>query len=250
MVARTAGGREVAGSNPVSPTMIRYTDMWQKKDNSLYRNFEFNDFEEAFSFVKKVASIARKQNHHPKIVNDYNTVELWLSTHSQGDITTDKDEKFASEVDSIFDERQKKSDFKLESAKLYTDGGSRGNPGPSALGYAIFDNTDKVIEKNSRYLGVATNNQAEYQALKEGLEASLILGVKNIDVFMDSLLVVNQLKGLYRVKNGDLMPVNQSVKRILKEFKSYTLNHIPREQNSIADGMVNECLDEVKNSDI
>jgi ribonuclease HI len=150
----------------------------------------------------------------------------------------------------VFDQKEAKEDFKLETAKLYTDGGSRGNPGPSALGYAIFDQNDKVIEKNSRYLGVATNNQAEYQALKEGLEASLILGVKKIDVFMDSLLIVNQLKGLYKVKNGDLMPVNQSVKRILKEFDSYSLTHIPREQNSVADGMVNECLDEVKNSDI
>lgn len=224
--------------------------MWQKKDDSLYQKFEFNDFEEAFSFVKKVAEIARKLNHHPKIVNNYNTVELWLTTHSEGGVTTEKDEKFASEVDDIFDMKQKKTEFKLEAAKLYTDGGSRGNPGPSALGYAIFDTSDKVIEKNSRYLGVATNNQAEYQALKEGLEASLILGVKEVSVFMDSLLVVNQLKGLYKVKNVDLRPVNQSVQRILKEFKSYTLTHIPREQNSIADGMVNECLDEVKNSDI
>lgn len=224
--------------------------MWQKKDNALYRKFEFNDFEEAFSFVEKVADVARELNHHPKITNDYNTVELWLTTHSKGGVTTEKDEQFASKVDDFFDQKEAKKDFKLESAKLYTDGGSRGNPGPSALGYAIFDQNDKVIEKNSRYLGVATNNQAEYQALKEGLEASLILGVKKIDVFMDSLLAINQLKGLYKVKNGDLMPVNQSVKRILKEFDSYSLTHIPREQNSIADGMVNECLDEVANSDI
>ncbi len=224
--------------------------MWQKKDNVLYRKFEFNDFEEAFSFIEKVADIARGQNHHPKIVNEYNTVELWLSTHSKGGIATEKDEKFASKIDDFFDQKETKKEFKLESAKLYTDGGSRGNPGPSALGYAILDGQDKIIEKNSRYLGVATNNQAEYQALKEGLEASQILGIKKIEVFMDSLLVVNQLKGLYKVKNGDLMPVNQSVKRILKEFESYTLNHVPREQNSIADGMVNECLDEVENSDV
>lgn len=224
--------------------------MWQEKDNSLYQKFIFKDFDEAFSFIEQIARIAKETNHHPKIINDYNTVELWLSTHSQGDIATDKDEKFASKVDNIFNKKQKKSDFKLETAKLYTDGGSRGNPGPSALGYAIFDNTDKIIEKNSRYLGVATNNQAEYQALKEGLEASRILGVKKIDVFIDSLLVVNQLKGLYKVKNSDLIPVNQSVRRILKEFESYGLSHIPREQNSIADGMVNECLDEVENFDI
>lgn len=224
--------------------------MWQKKDKALYRKFEFNDFEEAFSFVEKVADVARKQNHHPKIVNEYNTVELWLSTHSKGDIATEKDEKFASKIDDFFDKKQAKKEFKLKKAKLYTDGGSRGNPGPSALGYAIFDDQDKLIEKNSRYLGVATNNQAEYQALKEGLEASQILGAKEIEIFMDSLLVVNQLKGLYKVKNGDLIPVNQSAKRILEEFDSYTLSHIPREQNSIADGMVNECLDEVEKSDI
>ncbi len=222
--------------------------MWQKRDNALYREFEFNDFEESLSFIGKVADIARRLNHHPKMAIDFNIVELWLSTHSAGGRVTDKDEKFASEVDDFFDKNQKETDFKLSKAKLYTDGGSRGNPGPSALGYAIFDHNDKLIEKNSRYLGVATNNQAEYQALKEGLEAAILLGVKEIDVFMDSLLVVNQLKGLYKVKNGDLKPVNQSVKRILQELESYTLNHIPREQNSIADGMVNECLDEARDS--
>ncbi|MEX2014599.1 MAG: reverse transcriptase-like protein [Candidatus Saccharimonadales bacterium] len=224
--------------------------MWQKKDDSLYRKFEFNDFEEAFSFVEKVADVARGLNHHPKIINDYSTVELWLSTHAQGGVATEKDEQFAGKVDDFFDLKKTKKDFKLKEAKLYTDGGSRGNPGPSALGYAIFNQNDKIIEKNSRYLGIATNNQAEYQALKEGLEASLILGVKKIDVFMDSLLVVNQLKGLYKVKNGDLIPVNQAVRRILTEFDSYSLTHIPREQNTVADSMVNECLDEVKNSDI
>lgn len=218
--------------------------MWQKKDNALYRKFEFSDFEESVNFIEKIADIARRQNHHPKIVNDYNVVELWLSTHSEGNRVTEKDEKFAAELDKIFDSRQ--ADFKLEAAKLYTDGGSRGNPGPSALGYAIFDLDDKVIEKNSRYLGITTNNQAEYQALKEGLEASRILGVKKIDVFMDSLLVINQLKGLYKVKNSELMPVNQSVRRILSEFESYTLTHIPREKNSVADSMVNECLDAVE----
>ncbi len=224
--------------------------MWQKKDDFLYRKFEFNDFEEAFSFIEKVARIARELNHHPKIINDFNNVELLLSTHSKGGTVTEKDEQFASKIDDFFDRKESSKDFKLKYAKLYTDGGSRGNPGPSALGYAIFDHNDKVIEKNSRYLGVATNNQAEYQGLKEGLEASLLLGVRKIDVFMDSLLVVNQLKGLYKVKNGDLIPVNQSVRRILKEFETYNLTHIPREQNTIADSMVNECLDEIQNSDI
>lgn len=215
--------------------------MWQKKDNALYRKFEFNDFEESVNFIDQIADIARRRNHHPKIINDYNVVELWLSTHSKGNMVTEKDEEFAAELDKIFDSRQ--HNFNLEAAKLYTDGGSRGNPGPSALGYAIFDLDDKIIEKNSRYLGVATNNQAEYQALKEGLEACRILGVKKIGIFMDSLLVINQLKGLYKVKNSELIPVNQSVKRILGEFDSYTLTHIPREKNNVADGMVNECLD-------
>jgi ribonuclease HI len=131
----------------------------------------------------------------------------------------------------------------LKEAKLFTDGGSRGNPGPSAIGYVILDMNDQVVAKKSKYLGITTNNQAEYQGLKEGLELCREMNISSVRVFMDSLLVVNQIKGVYKVKNRDLWPTYESIKELITSFKEVTITHVPRELNKIADGMVNECLD-------
>ncbi len=130
--------------------------------------------------------------------------------------------------------------------KLFADGGSRGNPGPSASGYAILDMNDAVIMKSGEYLGITTNNQAEYQALKFGLEEAKKLGVEEVNVFLDSLLVVNQMKGIFKVKNRDLWPIHQAIKDMIPSFKRVTFTHVPRELNKIADGMVNETLDAQK----
>lgn len=127
--------------------------------------------------------------------------------------------------------------------KLFTDGGSRGNPGPSAIGFAVLDMSDQVINTSSRYLGITTNNQAEYQGLKEGLEYCQAAQIRTVHVFMDSLLVINQMKGIYKVKNRDLWPIYEAVKELLPHFQEVTFSHVPRELNKIADAMVNECLD-------
>jgi ribonuclease HI len=128
-------------------------------------------------------------------------------------------------------------------AKLYADGGSRGNPGPSASGYVLFDEHDKIIIENGLFLGVTTNNQAEYQALKIGLEEALKRGITHVDVFMDSMLVVNQMKGTFKVKNRDLVAIHQSVQQLVRQFMKVTFTHVPRELNKLADAMVNEVLD-------
>lgn len=127
--------------------------------------------------------------------------------------------------------------------KLFADGGSRGNPGPSASGYALLDMNDNVIKKSGVYLGITTNNQAEYQALKFGLEEAQKMGVREVDVYMDSMLVVNQMKGIFKVKNRDLWPIHQAIKEQLSLFKKVTFTHVPRELNKLADGEVNEVLD-------
>lgn len=142
--------------------------------------------------------------------------------------------------EKIFDDS--KTTFKR--AKLYADGGSRGNPGPSASGFALIDEMDNVVVKKGMYLGVTTNNQAEYQALKFGLDEALRLGVRDIEVYMDSLLVVNQMKGLFKVKNRDLWPIHESIKAMSARFSSVSFTHIPRERNKIADGAVNQALDD------
>ncbi len=128
-------------------------------------------------------------------------------------------------------------------AKLFADGGSRGNPGPSASGYAILTMDDQVVVKNGVYLGVTTNNQAEYQALRLGLEEAIRQGVQEVHVYMDSLLVVNQMLGIFKVKNRDLWPIHDAIKELLPRFKRVSFAHVPRELNKIADGQVNVALD-------
>ena len=133
---------------------------------------------------------------------------------------------------------------KLKEAKLYADGGSRGNPGPSASGFAILDMNDHTMVKQGIYLGVTTNNQAEYQALKFGLEQAKKMNIQEVHVYMDSLLVVNQMKGIFKIKNRDLWPIHEAIKQLLPGFKRVTFTHVPRELNKIADHAVNEALDE------
>jgi ribonuclease HI len=134
---------------------------------------------------------------------------------------------------------------KLVEAKLYADGGSRGNPGPSATGFAITDVDGNIVVKKGTYLGVTTNNQAEYRALLYVLEEARRLGVREANVFMDSMLVVNQMKGIFKVRNRDLWPVHDSIKELLPNFSKVTFTHIPREMNKIADKEVNDVLDAV-----
>lgn len=132
---------------------------------------------------------------------------------------------------------------KHEKVKLYADGGSRGNPGQSASGYVLLDEQDVVLKKSGVYLGITTNNQAEYQALKFGLEEAQKMGAQEVDVYMDSLLVVNQMRGIFKVKNRDLWPVHESVKELVGHFHKVNFTHVPRELNRLADQEVNETLD-------
>jgi len=134
----------------------------------------------------------------------------------------------------------------LEVAKLYTDGGSRGNPGPSAAAFVICNLDDSVVEKSGIYLGDTTNNRAEYQALRLGVERAKEIGIQTLSVFMDSQLVVNQINGSYKVKNPDLAPVHQEVIALSKLFKEITFTYIPRELNKLADKEVNRVLDQQK----
>lgn len=216
--------------------------MWQEKDNKLYKKYEFLSFDEAINFINSVATIAKEANHHPEIINNFKVVEISLSTHSAGDKITDKDKSMAEKIDNLISgAKEDVSDVK--SAKLYTDGGSRGNPGPSATGFVILDSKDKILNKGSKYLGITTNNQAEYTALVDGLKKCQDTGIEELEVYMDSLLIINQMKGSYKVKNADLIPLYRSAIQLSHNFKSISYTHVRRELNSIADSLVNECLD-------
>jgi ribonuclease HI len=139
-----------------------------------------------------------------------------------------------------------KSTTKLTEVKMYADGGSRGNPGPSASGFALFSMDGELVVKKGVYLGVTTNNQAEYQALKLGLEEARKMGVHDVHVYMDSLLVVNQMLGIFKVKNRDLRPIHAAIKDIVPSFGHISFTHVPRELNKVADDAVNEALDDAE----
>lgn len=128
---------------------------------------------------------------------------------------------------------------------LQCDGGSRGNPGPAAYGYVITDlDAGKILEKCGNYLGLTTNNQAEYRGLIAGITWVVDhFPEAELEIKMDSLLIVNQIKGLYKVKNPDLMPLHTQAINLLGKLPSYSISHTYREGNSVADGLVNEALD-------
>lgn len=127
---------------------------------------------------------------------------------------------------------------------IYSDGGSRGNPGPSATGFVIMNAKEEVITDGGEYLGVTTNNQAEYQAVYAALQKALELGIKSVDFRLDSNLVVNQLNGVYKIKNRDLWPIYEKTKELEGQFDHITFTHVRREFNRLADGIVNKVLDE------
>lgn len=131
----------------------------------------------------------------------------------------------------------------LTDVKLYADGGSRGNPGPSAAGFVVVNADGQIVVKKGLYLGITTNNQAEYQALKSGLEEVLRMGAKSVHVYMDSMLVVNQMINKFKVKNRDLWPVHNQTKDLAARFEKISFTQIPRELNKLADHEVNMALD-------
>lgn len=128
---------------------------------------------------------------------------------------------------------------------IYTDGGARGNPGPAAAGGVILADDGTVVAEISEYLGVATNNVAEYRALLLALERALETGYRRADVCMDSELIVRQLNGHYRVKDAKIIPLYAKARHLLARFDDVSITHVRREQNQLADKLVNAALDAV-----
>ena len=126
---------------------------------------------------------------------------------------------------------------------LYCDGASRGNPGPSGAGVVILDNNGEQIFELSRFLDNATNNEAEYKALIRGLSAAADVGIKGVQIFLDSELVVNQLLGTYKVRNPRLLKLFDEAMSRLRLFDEYAIFHVGRELNQKADRLANEAID-------
>jgi dinuclear metal center YbgI/SA1388 family protein len=128
--------------------------------------------------------------------------------------------------------------------RLRVDGGSRGNPGPGAIGAVLEDLEGRVLETVSRVVGVCTNNVAEYRALLAGLEMAQKAGARELEVLADSELLVKQVRGEYRVKNEGLKPLHAQAMALLRQFRRVTVQHVRREENAEADRLVNKALDE------
>ena len=128
--------------------------------------------------------------------------------------------------------------------RLYCDGASRGNPGPSGAGIVLLNPQGELLAQRGEYLGETTNNVAEYQALIMGLKLARQMQVTRIQVFADSLLVVQQLNGRYRVKSPHLLPLWLEARKELKNFQAYAISHVPRESNSRADLLARQAIDQ------
>lgn len=127
---------------------------------------------------------------------------------------------------------------------INTDGGSRGNPGPAAIGVAIRNDAEEIIFEHGSYIGETTNNVAEYSALIKALETARDMQATDLDVRMDSELIVKQMNGQYKIKDPGLQQLAGQVLRLKNNFNSVTFTHVRREYNKDADRMVNKALDE------
>lgn len=160
------------------------------------------------------------------------------------------DDKITTDTKNILqqylgEQRLYSNEDKFTTLSIYSDGGSRGNPGPSASAYVIYNNRQEIIESGGSYIGITSNNQAEYTAVVLALKAAQKFANQDDTLLcnIDSLLVVNQMNGLYKIKNRELWPLNQQIRELMQNFKEVRFNHVPRESNTVADAKVNEILD-------
>lgn len=134
----------------------------------------------------------------------------------------------------------------VDTVVVFSDGGSRGNPGPSAIGAVVLDpsvDPPKVLATVSECIGITTNNVAEYEALIGGLRAAAPFRARTVRVRADSLLMIKQLLGEYRVRQAHLRPLYDQARELLRGYQEVDLAHVPRAENTEADALVNEALD-------
>jgi len=132
----------------------------------------------------------------------------------------------------------------MKKLKIFTDGGARGNPGPAGCGVVMFDEQKKQVGAYKKYLGETTNNIAEYNGVVLAMEEAKKIGAEELDFYLDSELVVKQLKREYKVKNPELAKLFVRIFNMQQDFKQVNYQHIPREMNKLADKLANEAMDE------
>lgn len=195
------------------------------------------------AYVKAVFEVAYNQKTPIQLSSAHNEY-VWVdySQIPNEKITTDTQkvlQQYLGEYKTLSKEE------KNTTLSIFSDGGSRGNPGPSASAYVIYNKYDEILESGGSYIGITTNNQAEYTGVLLGLKAARQFADENDTILfnIDSMLVVNQMNGLYKIKNRELWPLNQQIREEMKGFKEVRFMHVPRERNVAADAGVNEILD-------
>ena len=126
---------------------------------------------------------------------------------------------------------------------INVDGASRGNPGPSGVGYCIHDNTGQLIERGGEFIGFATSRLAEYYAMQKGVKRAIELGYRTVHFISDSLMVVNQLNGVFSIKNSDIIPIYNDIQKELSHFDAVSFTHVSRSENTLADSEANHAID-------
>ncbi len=150
------------------------------------------------------------------------------------------------ENSSLFGSTESISDHRKK-ASLFCDGGSRGNPGIAGGGAVLYDERKKKIARDGIFCGIATNNVAEYSGLLCGMNLALKHEITELNVFLDSKLIVEQMNGKWKVKNVGLKPLFERAKMLADQFQKVSFAHIPREKNKVADGIANEVMDRGRN---
>ena len=128
---------------------------------------------------------------------------------------------------------------------INVDGASRGNPGPAGIGYCVHDNSGQIMEQDGEFIGFATSRVAEYLAMRKGVDRAIELGYKTVRFVSDSLMVVNQLSGIFSAKNQDIMPIYNDILGKLDQFDAVSFSHVSRSKNQIADAEANAAIDRI-----
>ena len=184
----------------------------------------------AFEYLQKCS------NYHEQW---FNSITNYLKIN--GNINLNNEPSYINEIIRQFDDY-----IQFNSTPYYIlmfDGGSRGNPGPSGCGYVIYDQNNKIIHEDSRYLGVHTNNYAEYMGVVEGIKKAIELNIQDLIIKGDSLLVIKQLNGSYNVNSENLKPLYENARSLTKNIKRIQYIHIKREMNTAADKLANIAMD-------
>lgn len=211
--------------------------VWQAKGNKEVFRKVFDSREQAWKFIAFLTTISPQNNLLDSLrMSSKGVVEITIKNANDSPAF-----KMAIAGYTTSDESDDSPTI-----KLYCDGGSRGNPGPSASGYVLYDD-GHLIARGGEYLGPqSTNNQAEYNSLKIALEACLEINAKSVIAYMDSQLVVKQVKGEYKIKNDRLKNIHSEISGLIASLQDFKINYIPRSLNKEADSIVNKVLDDRK----